>query len=146
MHIAQIRAWWSHRQGLDGGLAGLPAAQILEKTGWARSVGGVGPYLNLHARGGIGRKAVDDAVANLEIQELPSARGCTYVLPQSAFALGLKLGEGSPEADMRVAGKLGVTDAEVAKLCNAVVEVLKNGPLDPDELRTATGKASRSLG
>jgi hypothetical protein len=127
-------------------LADLPAAQILEQTGWARSVGGVGPYLGLHARGGLGRQTVDSAVANLEIHELPSARGCTYVLPKSAFALGLKLGQGSPEADMRVARKLGITDAEVAKLCNAVLEALKNGPLDPDELRAATGKASRSLG
>jgi hypothetical protein len=146
MDAAKIRAWWSHRQGLDGRLADAAPAKVLEQTGWARSVGGVGPYLGLYARCGVGRDAVDKAVANLEIHELPSARGCTYVLPNSAFALGLKLGQGAPEADMKVARKLGVTDAEVAKLCKAVIEALKKGPLDPEELRTATGKASRSLG
>jgi hypothetical protein len=146
MDAAKIRAWWSHRQGLDGRLANATPAQVLEQTGWARSVGGTGPYLGLRARCGVGREAVDQAVANLEIHELPSARGCTYVLPSSAFALGLKLGQGAPEADMKVARKLGVTDAEVAKLCKAVLEALKKGPLDPEELRAATGKASRSLG
>jgi hypothetical protein len=146
MDSLKIRAWWSHRQGLDGSLANATPAKVLEQTGWARSVGGTGPYLGLHARCGAGRESVDAAVANLEIHELPAARGCTYVVPSSAFALGLKLGQGAPEADMRVAHKLGVTDAEIANLCKAVVEALKNGPLDPDELRTATGKASRSLG
>jgi len=146
MDAAKIRAWWSHRQGLDGRLADATPAKVLEETGWARSVGGVGPYLGLHARCGIGREAVDQAMARLEIHELPSARGCTYVLPNSAFALGLKLGQGGPESEMKVARKLGVTDAEVAKLCKAVLQALKKGPLDPNELRSATGEASRSLG
>jgi hypothetical protein len=146
MEAAKIRAWWSHRQGLDGRLAAAAPAKVLEETGWARSVGGVGPYLGLRARCGIGREAVDQAVANLEIHELPSARGCTYVLPKSAFALGLKLDQALPDDEMKLARKLGVTDAEVAKLSKAVLKALKKGPLDPDELRSATGGASRSLG
>ncbi|MGO8815892.1 MAG: DNA glycosylase AlkZ-like family protein [Terriglobia bacterium] len=146
MDAAKVRAWRSHRQALDGRLVGSPPAVVLEQTGWARSVGGTGPYLGLYARCGAGREAVDQAIANLEIHELPAARGCTYVLPSSTFALGLKLGESAPEAEMKVGRKLGVTDAEVAKLCKAVIEALKKGPLDPDELREATGKASRSLG
>jgi len=47
---------------------------------------------------------------------------------------------------MKVARKLGVTDAEVKTLCKAVVDALRSGPKDPEELRSATGKASRSLG
>ena len=128
MDSAKIRAWWSHRQALDGRLADATPAQVLEQTGWARSVGGTGPYLGLHARCGAGREAVDQAVASLEIHELPSVRGCTYVLPNPAFALGLKLGQGAPEADMKVARKLGVTDAEIAKLSKAVLEALTKGP------------------
>jgi hypothetical protein len=146
MEAAKIRAWWSHRQALDGRLADATPAQVLDQTGWARSVGGTGPYLGLRARCGARREAVDQAVAKLEIHELPSARGCTYVLPKSAFALGLKLGQGAPEADMKVARKLGVTDAEIAKLSKAVLEALRKGQLDPDELREATGQAWRSLG
>lgn len=147
MDAAKLRAWWSHRQGLDGGLSGEPVAKVLEQTGWARSVGGSGPYLGLFARCGAGREAVDEAVARLEIHELPSARGCTYVVPSSAFALALKLSQAfGPEADMKVARKLGVTDAEIAKLCKAVLDALKRGPLDPDELKAATGDAVRNLG
>ena len=146
MDAKRLRAWWSHRQGLAGRLAGKHPADVLEEAGWARSVGGSGPYLGLFARCGVGRQAVDKAVAALDIHELPSARGCTYVLPRSAFALGLKLGQGGPEADMKVARKLGVTDAEVDKLCRAVLDALKSGPLDPEQLRPLVGGAARSLG
>ncbi len=147
MDEAKLRAWWWHRQGLDGGAAKSKAAAVLSRTGWARSVGGAGPYLTLFARAGIGREATDAAVANLEIHELPSARGCTYVVPASDFALALKVGEGfGDEADMRSARKLGVTDAEIDRLCAAVLKAVARGPLGPDELREATGGAARSLG
>jgi hypothetical protein len=147
MDEAKLRAWWFHRQGLDGGLAGVPPAGVLERTGWARSMGGSGPYLGFHGRGGAGREAIDGAVAALEIHELPSARGCTYVVPASAFALALEVSQGfGQEADMRVARKLGVTDAEIDRLCTAVLDALRPAPLAPDELRAATGGASRSLG
>jgi winged helix DNA-binding protein len=146
MHQSQIRAWWSHRQGLDGTMAGKKPAQVLERSGWARSVGGVGPYLTLFSRAGTSREAVDAAVERLEIHELPSARGCTYLLPSSDFALGLKVGEEFGKAEMKVAYKLGVTDKEIDKLSDAVVKALSKGPHDPNQIREATGDASRSLG
>src|SRR5258705_6930427 len=110
MDDSGIRAWWSHRQGLDGSLNGKTPAEILEKSGWARSVGGVSPYLTLFSRARISREAADKAIAQLQIHELPSARGCTYVLPASDFALGLKVGESFGGAEMKTAAKLGVTD------------------------------------
>jgi hypothetical protein len=146
MDTKKLRAWWFHRQGLDGRLRGQTAAKVLDETGWARSVGGVSPYLSLFSRGRISREAADAAVAGLEIHELPAARGCTYVLPASDFAFALKAASGFAGADMKVASKLGVTEKEVAKLCEAVVNALGKGPLDPEEIRQATGSASRSLG
>ena len=146
MEASKLRAWRAHRQGLDGSLASCSAAEILQRTGWARSVGGCGPYLTVFSRGGIGREAVDAAVAGLEIHELPAARGCTYVLPASDFALGLRLGRDFLDADVRVVEKLGVGMKEIDKLCAAVVAALANGPLDPDGLRDAAGKAVRDLG
>ena len=146
MDAKKLRAWWSHRQALDGRLIGKSAPEVLAETGWARSVGGAGPYLTLFSRGRISREAADRAVANLEIHELPTARGCTYVVPASDFAFGLKTGEAFAGGDMKTASKLGVTDKEVAKLCDAVVKALGKGPLDPEEIREATGNASRSLG
>jgi hypothetical protein len=142
---SKLRSWWWHRQGLDGSLAGRNAAEVLEQAGWARSVGGANPYLTLFARGGIGRPAADEAVAKLQIHELPSARGCTYVLPASDFALGLKLAQ-PYDSDMAAARKLGVTDKEVDLLCAEIVTALGGDAMDPDELRDAVGGAVRSLG
>jgi Winged helix DNA-binding domain len=140
MDDAKLRAWWSHRQGLDGRLGGQTAAAVLEQTGWVRSVGGSAPYLSLFARCGIAREDVDAAVASLEIHELPSARGCTYILPASDFALGLKVGQAFNAGEMNVARKLGVTDEEVKQLCDAVVKALEKSSLSPEELRESTGE------
>ncbi len=144
---AKLRAWWAHCQGLDGSCYRRPPAYVLEQTGWARSVGGAGPYLTLFSRGKTARPTADAAVAGLEIHELPSARGCTYVVPASDFALALKVGQGfGHEADMKVARKLGVNDAEIDRLCAAVMAALAEGPLAPEELRETTGGAVRNLG
>jgi len=146
MDVATMRAWWAQRQGLDGSLEGAAPARVLERSGWARSVAGAGPYLTLFSRAGIGREKTDRAVAELEIHELPSARGCTYVVPAADFPLALRLGREAGGGEMKTAAKLGVTEKEIDKLCDAVLRALANGPLDPDAIREATGKASRSLG
>jgi len=142
---ARLRAWWAHKQGLDGSLNGAPAARVLGQAGWARSVGGVGPYLTLFARAGTSREVADHAVATLDIHELPAARGCTYVVPASDFALALQCGP-DEDAEMSLARKLGVTDKEVDRLCQATVEALTGQALLPDELKQAVGGAVRSLG
>ena len=129
-----------------GGWPGSRPPEILQETGWARSVGGVGPYLTLFARAGTSRAAADAAVAALQIHEIPAARGCTYVVPGNDFALALQVGGSCADGEMKVANKLGVTDKEIDKLSDAVLKALEAGPLDPEEIRTATGKASRSLG
>ncbi len=102
-----LRAWWAHRQGLDGSLEGASPAQVLSRAGWSRSVAGVGPYLTLFSRAGISRAAADAAVAALEIHELPSARACTYVVPSDDFALALALADAVGDPEMKVALKLG---------------------------------------
>jgi len=146
MDTKKLRAWWWVRQGLDGSLARARPDEVLAKAGWARSVGGVGPYLSLFARAGTTRADVDAAIARLEIHELPSARGCTYVLPASDFAIGLRAAQAFADAPIRQAEKLGVTAKELDTLCEAVLGALGKEPLGPDEIRKATGDASRSLG
>ena len=145
MDQSKIRAWYAHRQGLDGSLDGKSAAEVLGRTGWARSVGGTGPYLTLFSRAGLSREEIDASVARLEIHELPSARGCTYVLPASDFALGLTVGRGFSN-EMKTAEKLGVTQKEIDRLGGAVIAALARRPLDPEGLRDATGRAVRNLG
>jgi hypothetical protein len=141
----KLRAWWSHKQALDGCLDGAAPADVLAATGWARSLGGVGPYLTLAARAGTSREAVDAAVAGLSIHELPAARNCTYVVPAADFALALKAGVGF-STDIKTVMKLGVTEKEIARLCEAVVSALAKGPLEPDEIRESAGPAVRNLG
>ncbi|HKD04964.1 MAG TPA: crosslink repair DNA glycosylase YcaQ family protein [Bryobacteraceae bacterium] len=143
---AELRAWWAHKQGLDGSLAGSSPSEILARTGWARSVGGAAPYLTLFSRGGFSRAQCDAALADLAIHELPAARGCTYVVPAQDFALALKVGQSFAANEVRVAAKLGVTDAELGKLGDAVRKSLVKGPLDTDAIREAVGSAARSLG
>jgi hypothetical protein len=142
----KLRAWWFHRQGLDGQFVGKGAAEVLDRTGWVRGLGGVGTYLALHARAELSRESVDAAVAKLQIHELPAARGCTYIVPAGDFALALRAGEPFEGAEMKTALKLGVTEKEIAKLCGSVLKALEKEPLDPDGIREAVGSASRSLG
>jgi Winged helix DNA-binding domain len=146
MRAEVMRAWWWHRQGLDGALAGADPATVLAATGWARSVGGAGPYLSLFARSGSGRAQVDAAVADLAVGELPAARGCTYVVPAADFGLALQVGRHAPEAEAAVAGRLGVTRAELDALCSKVADALASGPLDPAGLKDVLGPAVRNLG
>src|SRR5258706_2802411 len=70
----KLRAWYAHRQGLDGRLAGASAAQVLTETGWARSVGGTGPYLTLFSRAGISREAADGSDETGDSRAAGSAR------------------------------------------------------------------------
>lgn len=148
--IEKLRAWWAKRQGLDGTPVGATPAEVLSRTGWARSVGGSAPYLTLRARRpDLTREAIDAAVAAVEICELPSARGCTYVLPAADFPVGLTIGAGVPEAEVAAAVKhLDVTHAEIDRLCAAVLDVLDGAsdPLPPPDLRVAVGDAVRNLG
>ncbi len=142
----KLRAWYSHRQGLDGSLAGAKPAEVLSRAGWARSVGGSGPYLTLHSRAGTSREAADEAVKKLEIHELPAARNCTYVVPAQDFALALSVGAGFKDGDLRIAAKLGMTEKEIEKLCDAILKALSKDALEPDEIREKVGAAARSLG
>ncbi|GDX82379.1 hypothetical protein LBMAG42_41900 [Deltaproteobacteria bacterium] len=143
-----LRAWWWTRSGLDGSLHGKSAAEVLKRAGWMRSVGGAGPYLGLHARSGLSRPEIDAALAAIEIHELPSARGCTYVLPAAEYALGLRAGQGTTDSgDLAAAKKyLGFTDAELERLCTGVLAALAQGSLDPIALKRALGETVRSFG
>lgn len=108
-------------------------------------MGGISPYLTLFSRAGLTREQADADAAQFRIYELPSACGCTHVLPASDFALGLAAGQAF-QGEMKVAAKLGVTEKEIDKLCDAIVTVLEKGPLEPDGLREASGKASGKAG
>lgn len=146
MDTTRLRAWWFHKQALDGSLAGSSSQEVLKKTGWSRSVGGSNPYQTLFARNGSSREEIDKSVSKLEIYELPSARGCTYVVPAPHYALALKLSQDFHN-DENVAVKfLGVTSKELDKLSDRILKVLEKGAQDPRQLKESLGDAVRNLG
>jgi len=143
-----LQAWWFSRQGLAEPDLSLTSAQVLERSGWARSVGGVNPYLTLFSRAGISQETAERNVADLEIHELPSARGCTYVVPRSEFALALKVGQGfGEESEISQAKRfLGFTDLELDRLIDKVLAALQGKPKDPRELREIVGEHVTNFG
>lgn len=139
MDASTLRAWWAHRQGLDGSLDGADPAEVLETSGWARSVGGAGPYLTMRTRAGSTRSEVDTAVAGLAIHELPAARGCTYLVPAAHYALALTVSQAAvDEHERATARRLGVTEGELDRLCTAVADALDE-PLDATSLSELLG-------
>lgn len=148
MDAQRLRYWWFKRQALPNLMRGATPDEVLLRTGWSRSVGGANPYVTLFSRAGTSREQTDAAIANTQIHELPSARGCTYVVPKQDFALALKVGQAFQEAgDIQGAKRyLGVTDEEIDKLGEKVIQALTSGPLDPNAIRNAVGDASRNLG
>lgn len=142
------RAWSWDRQRLGTArMEGASAAAVLAETGWARTVGGTGPYIGLRARAGLGRAAVEAELAANRICELPAARGCTYLVPAADYAVALQAGTSGPESEIAQARKhLGVTDKELDKLAGAVVAATARGPLDPRELKDSLGDLVRNLG
>ncbi len=145
---ARLRAWAWHRQGLDGSLEGCTAEQVFARTGWARSIGGANPYLTLFARAGIRREQVDADIHAHRILELPTARGCTYVLGRQDFDWALQLGRDAAETTFKVLGRLGVDRGEITLLEDQVVHILDEapGPMDPKQLKEQLGESVRSLG
>ncbi|MET3951253.1 crosslink repair DNA glycosylase YcaQ family protein [Arthrobacter sp. UYEF36] len=143
-----LRAWAWHKQGLDGSLAGCSAEQVFARAGWARSVGGANPYLTLFARAGIRREQVDADVLAHRILELPTARGCTYVLGRDDFAWALTLGRDAAEATVKVVGRIGVDRGEITLLEEQVLHTLAEAavPMDPRQLKEELGESVRNLG
>ena len=144
----RLRAWSWHKQGLDGSLAGCTSEQVFARAGWARSIGGANPYLTLFARAGIRREQVDADVLAHRILELPTVRGCTYVLGREDFAWALQLGRDSAEATFKVLGRLGVDRGEITLLEEQVLHTLAEAgvPLDPRQLKEELGDSVRNLG
>ncbi|XAS68504.1 crosslink repair DNA glycosylase YcaQ family protein [Micrococcaceae bacterium Sec5.7] len=143
-----LRAWAWHKQGLDGSLAGATTEEVFAGAGWARSVGGANPYLTVFARAGIRRAQVDSDLLSVKIHELPTARGCTYVLGQGDYPWALQLGKDAAEVTVKVLGKLGVDRGEITLLEEQVLHTLAeaSGPMDPKQLKDELGESVRSLG
>ncbi|MFZ5479928.1 MAG: DNA glycosylase AlkZ-like family protein [Myxococcota bacterium] len=136
--LARARAHWHRRAGLAAP-GGSGPADVVARTAWPRTLGGVDVYLAVRARlPGMSRAALDEAVARRELQVVPAVRECIYVVPRAEAPLALKVAEESgrarAERDQR---KAGILPGEVERVGEAVVAALAAGPLTTDQVRKA---------
>ncbi len=112
-----------------------------QRAGWARSVGGVSPYLTLFSRAGITPRASRRAPRNSRSTNCRARAAALMFSPRPTSPLGSPPGKAF-DGEMKTAVKLGVTEKEIDKLCDAVLAALEKGPLDPDGLREACRQIS----
>jgi hypothetical protein len=140
-----MRAEWLARQGLPG--AKRTVAACLAR-GWLPTGGGQLPYVALHARGRLGKAAVDAAVARGDAVEILTVRSCAMLVGADDVPLALAAGRAAFRAGPRAqTAKLGVTDRELARLDDAIRRALDDGPADAAALRARVDPALvRELG
>lgn len=158
--IERARAFWLDRQGLAKP-ALMPAAtdvlhDLVARSGWIRTLGGIDAYLGVRARIPTMRRSdVDDALMTRKIVVSPAVRGCIYAVPHIDAALALRVAEAQSRVrHEREMARLGVSHAELDDVGDAVAIVLKQGPQTPDTLRRALpegvvrglGDAGKKLG
>ncbi|ROO90161.1 winged helix DNA-binding protein [Actinocorallia herbida] len=134
MDEEKLRAFWSARQGLDGGLAGAGPAEVLARTGWARSVGGFNPYLTIFSRSGTGRSGTDAAVADGRICEIRTARGRTYVLPEDDYGLGLRMAAPAARAEIDSCDDHGVAHPTLDRIIGLIQDAMTDEPIEASRL------------
>lgn len=145
----QLRIVRLAAQGLSPS-AGTPPMQLVARTGWLRTLGGVDAYLAMHARQrALPRALVDDVVQRGDLRIVPSVRGCIYLVPKSDADLCLAVAEMQSRARTeREHAKAGIDKGEIEELASAAFATLKkSGPLSTEALRRAMPEGTvRSLG
>lgn len=146
--LEKARAFWHRRQGLAAPGRGA-IEDVIDATGWPRTLGGVEVYLAVRARiPSLRRKDLDAAKEASRVQVIPAVRGCIYVVPRKDVPLMLRVAEDQarPRID-RDLERAAVKQSEVDALAGQVHALLKKGPLSTDGIRKALPEgAIRSLG
>lgn len=148
LDLAHARAHWFVRQGLAGPIEGTPA-DVVRRTGWVRTIGGVDVYLAFRSRmARFRRVALDAAVGDGRLRVSPAVRGCIYLVPEEDQALALRVAEQlTARRTARDWEKCGVEPAEIERAGEAIVEALAQGPLTTSQIRgELPDGAVRSLG
>jgi len=145
----QVRTIRLAAQGLAN-VPGQPVATVVARSGFVRTLGGCDAYLAVRARQRTLRRAeVDGAVERSELQVVPAARGCMYLVPRADVPLCLRFADQMSRArNERDQERAGIQKGEVEQLAELAFAVLKKqGPLTTDALRKALPEgAVRSLG
>ncbi len=111
-------------------------AEILRHTGWIHSAGSASPYVAFRARmAKCTREGIDRAFGR-EIVEVLSVRSSTMLVPRDDLPVALASGRRAQAFQFkRLCAKCKVTEREIRELGAAIVRLLEEGPLPPDEIR-----------
>jgi hypothetical protein len=119
---------WMERQLLPP-RGGVTVADVVDKAGWIPSAGGTGPYLAIRARiPSITRQDVDDAVARMDVLELPSVRDTAFLVPRA------DAGRRTLAERLR---KLPIDRRDLESLGTKILKTIGDGVFTTDQLRRA---------
>lgn len=116
---------------------GGDARDVVTRTGWLRTLGGIDVYLAVRARSSdVQRTDMDRTVADGALRVSPAARGCIYLIPEAHLPLALAHARSlwRPRTT-RELDKAGTSWSEVADIAEAVLAVAARGPLTTAEIR-----------
>lgn len=138
LSLKNARQQWAARQLQNAPFDTVPG-------GWSRSLGGVDPYLALHARCGCSRADVDAALADGRLWVVPGVRGCIWLVPAADMPLALAVSEAQAKKGMlRELNKLGCDEQTVRALAEAAhAHLSTHGPMTPVALGTALPQVVR---
>ena len=150
LSLTRARQIACHAQGLNASTAATSLHDVVESTGFVRTLGGVDVYLALRARyPQLERAALDASVAQGEFQVIPAARGCIYLVPRSQAVPALRLADSlTRKRSQREFEKVGLAQQELDDLAELVIDTLsRSGPLTTAALRRELPEgAIRNLG
>lgn len=145
--LVQARNAWSAAQEIGAGAGSI--ADVLERTGFVRTLGGIEVYLATRARIPTARaREVDAMVAAGQAQVVPAVRGCIYLVAKKHVPLALRVADLlSARTREREQEKAGIRGGELVELGRGVLDLLGKGPLSTDAIRKGLpAGAVRSLG
>lgn len=148
LDLDRARAHWHLRAGLAVPLPG-DADEVIARTGWLRTLGGVDVYLAARARvPGLSRAGLDALVEASRLRVIPAVRGCIYLVPAAHVPLALRVAaEVWRKGADRDLARAGSSWREVDEIAGAVARALARGALTTDAIRRALpAGAVRSLG
>src|SRR5687768_2324678 len=98
--------------------------QVLEETGFVRTLGGSDIYIAVRARvPGMRREDLEAVVEAQEAQIVPAVRGCMYLVPRRDVPLALRMADVvSRSRHERDQEKAGIRPGEVEEVGKAVLE------------------------
>ena len=143
------RAHWARKQGLAERATGS-VADVVAKTGWLRTLGGIDVYLAARARARDANRArIDEEVVAKRLRVSMALRSCIYLVPRTQAAIALRVADGlwrkRTDRDLERAGTSWREVEDVGRI--ALSALRAQGARSTDALRrTLPAGAARSLG